>query len=99
MNECSKKGCRRLEWKCKDCNRVVNTVEFIDFTNDNWISVKDQMPEDDIDILVYDSKKKEIFTVVYLIKTDLWIVNCDCQEQTFLDNATHWQPLPEPPKD
>lgn len=60
-----------------------------------WISVKDKLPEDDKDVLVYNSKDKEIIIANY--KGDnAW----DSYAYGWLpdDTVTHWQPLPELPE-
>ena len=59
-----------------------------------WISVKDRLPDNCVEVLVYDTdcgivigwydKKDGIFVAEFMNE---------------LDAVTHWMPLPEPPKD
>lgn len=60
-----------------------------------WISVIDRCPPSDVNVLVFD--KKGIFTAH--ISGHSWICSCECYEGSFLDNVTHWMPLPEEPDD
>jgi hypothetical protein len=58
-----------------------------------WISVKDRLPPNDLDVLAYRD-------------SDGWIVACyynhygafmlDFDQEAYL--ISHWMPLPEPPK-
>jgi hypothetical protein len=68
-----------------------------------WISVKDRLPCDEQEVLVYDSKRG-------IHKTFFVYEPYECEEGGFdkhgfaimdvsFENITHWQPLPEPPKD
>lgn len=55
-----------------------------------WISVEDRLPENDRDVLVYDKV------------SGMWIAQYDNRwetEEFILDDVTHWQPLPELPKE
>ncbi len=62
-----------------------------------WISVKDRLPPDDEDVLV-NARQNGIYTAHLTIRND-WICSCLCYEGSFLNNITHWMPLPEPPND
>lgn len=60
----------------------------------DWISVKEKMPEEIGDYLTYI--QKPLFNLFY---RDVLTFGGECG---FLDQGkyvTHWQPLPEPPKD
>lgn len=61
-----------------------------------WISVKDRLPEEDTDVLIF-SRKFKICTIGRCMKSSWgrwWTTNhAGCA------NITHWMPLPEPPKD
>ena len=58
-----------------------------------WISVEDRLPDDCVEVLIHDTycgvligwhnKKDNVFT---------------CEFANQLDDVTHWQPLPDPPK-
>lgn len=69
----------------------------------NWISVKDKMPDFDKDILIYG---REIIVTAQLVKgsnRDFWSLSsgvlANDGELTMNDcEITHWMPLPEPPK-
>ena len=63
-----------------------------------WISVKDRLPEDDKDVLVYDSRSKEIIMASYNSDYDEWSTPYDYYYDLDNDKITHWQPLPELPE-
>ena len=59
-----------------------------------WISVKDRLPEEGIDVLVYDDDTN-MFLIAWYDKTlDKWL-STDIGR---LFGVTHWMSLPEPPK-
>ena len=65
-----------------------------------WISVKDRLPERDQKVLVYDAgDETEIH--VYHLREDLDGLYWDDESGWAVDfeNVTHWMPLPEPPKE
>ena len=65
-------------------------------TVQEWISVKDGLPEEWTDVLVF-SRFGFIETAVYTGAHGKWRIgwNGDMLEA---DSITHWMPLPEPPK-
>ncbi len=63
-----------------------------------WISVKDRLPEDDKDVLVYDSRSKEIIMASYNSDYDEWDNLYNYYDYLPVDEITHWQPLPELPE-
>lgn len=61
-----------------------------------WISVCDELPPDDVALLVYNG------TSVYIAThkstgNEHWI-EVDDEFWCELNKITHWQPLPQPPK-
>ena len=65
-------------------------------TVQEWISVKDRLPEDDSDVLAYSRNGEEgrIYPANYA--KGVWF---DCIFTTpATDTTTHWMPLPQPPK-
>ena len=77
----------------------------------NWISVKDRLPEDDlpkdtnrvsIKVLVYSANGNKYS--VRTLSRQRWIMNYkplkyhDWEWSRDAKNITHWMPLPEPPK-
>ena len=62
---------------------------------DNWISVKDRLPENENPVLVFGGKS--IYTAVYGNRggysNQWWKLN----SKTHYCNPTHWMPLPSPP--
>lgn len=74
----------------------VNNANTLKLTcSNNWISVKNRLPEDDNFVLVYNSEDKEIIIANYR-GNNAW----DSYVYGWLpDNAvTHWQPLPKSPE-
>lgn len=66
-----------------------------------WISVKDKLPKDDMRVLVYrDDYTDSIYFGRYFYSLheprDVPIFGIGGIGQT--DKVTHWMPLPEPPK-
>ena len=59
-----------------------------------WISVKDRLPEDYETVLVYDGDFVQPSS--FHGKYGFWTT--DCYEADSIYGATHWMPLPEPPK-
>lgn len=61
----------------------------------NWISVKDRLPEDCDKVLIYYGGNYLIGTFMNEDK------GFDCGYDCFLllNEVTHWQELPEPPKE
>ena len=66
-------------------------------TVQEWISVKDRMPEQNIRVLVWMQDNEEEYTQ---IDTDRW--SCTMEQGyhwiRWGNNVTHWMPLPKPPK-
>lgn len=66
-----------------------------------WISVKDQLPEPNIDILVfiYIPPKNKMMAVGKYKSDNLIEYPWFCYDNDFAkDDVTHWMPLPEEPK-
>ena len=59
-----------------------------------WISVKDRLPENCIEVLVYDT---DCGIVIGWYDKEIGDFAADFISP--LDAVTHWIPLPEPPKD
>ena len=70
---------------------------------DNWISVEDELPKPRKKYLTYNSNADKYDIDYQILEVDdnnhfvEWSDMCD----RFVDvnNVTHWQPLPQPPKD
>ena len=58
--------------------------------NNEWVSVKDRMPEEGVDVLVYLNRKS----------ADVDFVDRESGNFFYYDEGevTHWRPLPEPPE-
>jgi hypothetical protein len=64
-----------------------------------WISVKDEMPKEDVNVLVTDGS---CWCSVWCLYSSAYAG--DCWEDDYgywqdLDDVTHWMQLPEPPKE
>ena len=85
------------EWKI-DITKVVDGAikEFKHqgYYVSKWTSVDEALPEDCIEVLVYD-KECKIIMGWYNKKENIWSADFVGE----LETVTHWQPLPEPPKD
>jgi hypothetical protein len=76
---------------------------------DSWISVDDRLPENDDEVLIYCSTD----VVQAYLKNGYWKASINvtdsmndgyvndrtiCKQGETFDYVTHWQPLPNPPK-
>ena len=71
---------------------------------DDWISVKDRMPEKNGEVIAYNDEKKECIADQYrIVKASFyrhtshvsWRVESSYSRT--LDDVTHWMPLPNAP--
>lgn len=61
-----------------------------------WISVKDRLPEENINVLIYRRNMMNVYT--YFGHGE-WEDDYGYWTRTEDDGITHWMPLPEPPKE
>ncbi len=66
------------------------TIELVQ----QWISVKDRLPENGKKVLVYCKENKNDYEIGAYSDTYMGFF----VRQTWYENITHWMPLPEPPK-
>jgi len=64
--------------------------------NNNWISVKERLPEPDVDVLVFDGKNIDVTfgEETFDDREFIWFSRISYRH---FDKITHWMPLPEPP--
>lgn len=99
---------------------IINDGEFEPTNGNNfkieygWISVKDSLPDADVDVLVYavgkentfSSKKKKVKAITSMSDSNILFHNIKCEKywrqpwQYFLEDyeITHWRYLPEDPE-
>jgi hypothetical protein len=92
VNQCTIRGCRTLETRCKDCGRLVCDAKKDQWVME-WISVKDKLPKEHEWIIGGNSKRVE-FGVWMGEKIGFTLPDYDymCLE------ITHWMPIPTPPE-
>ena len=62
-------------------------------TNEVWISVEEKLPQHNNNVLMYNGKDNIAIGIKEY--TQKFIIDVDCESW---DKATHWMPLPNPPK-
>lgn len=65
----------------------------------DWISVKDRLPDIWESVLVFNIDLPEEILLAHLSELGIWHCSCNCFDGSSPDNVTHWMPLPEPPKE
>lgn len=93
MNECTIRGCRNLEWRCKDCGRVCSNAEF----GNKWISIKDILPEENELVLLFGDDG--VFRGYYSYGSFSCHPIGSYAGDGCVFGITHWMPLPEPPNE
>lgn len=63
-----------------------------------WISVKERLPEDGQQVLIY-TKGKETYMARIYKGGEAWPISNSCGCCGTDEPFTHWMPLPEPPRD
>ena len=58
-----------------------------------WICVKDRLPEDEEEVLIYEVG--EMYIATYTIKLFFTDFN---EDNVAIHHPSHWMPLPEPPE-
>lgn len=82
------RGCRNLETKCVDCDRVVNTATLSEKWP--WISVKDKLPANDRYVLVVIGD----FVDICFYEDGKWL------DKEYIDHeVSYWMELPEVPQE
>lgn len=68
----------------------------------DWISVKNKLPEKEQKVLFYVKERDEIFAGCFSLRFENnqfeFVENLDGWN-FFEETITHWMPLPEPPKE
>lgn len=88
-NEC-------VELLLKDALSLLKAQEVPD--NGGWISVKDRLPDNGQDVLVYLDDGEETRVAPCNYANGVWF-DCVMNRVATLHHITHWMPLPEPPKE
>lgn len=88
---CEKKG------KCAYCLVMAENMIANGVTVQEWISVKDRLPNYFEHVLINVPGDKPFITVheAYLRKDDMWDAGLYRYDK---EDVTHWMPLPQPPK-
>lgn len=112
-NEAQNETIQRLQDKCRKQEMLLQSVaNFLDGCEelrgkiignvheeqsiDRWISVKDRLPENDCLYIVCKTVKGHWISFEARWKGNKWLSVVNNNQ---LDYVTHWQPLPEPPKE
>lgn len=81
-----------------DCNEGEECL----FCESPWMSVKNKLPEFDIPVLVYHCEPSySCDSQIEVAKIDShkkWCPTHFC-EAAYIEDVTHWMPLPTPPED
>ena len=78
-------------------HRIMDDIDSTPTIND-WVNVKDKMPNDGQDVLAYLNDGEETRVAPCNYYNGVWfdnVMNC----VVVLQNITHWMPRPKPPKE
>jgi hypothetical protein len=104
MNYCNRFNSKQLESITEMIYELENSIESADVQPiSQWISVKDRLPNDGERVLIYVPKTQNKYYVAtfYTLRDEIkFAMNIYGMSYCWYANdVTHWQPLPEPPKD
>lgn len=111
MNECTKFGCRNLEWKCADCGRIASTATIAKSPGiGEWIKCEDRLPYSGQWCIAFGKRKFEVdwdrtdreepnsvWNAYYDHSIFYSLVLSEQLNGAELE-ASHWMPLPNPPE-
>ncbi len=95
-------------WSCDDCpyadvlgcgdaiqRDALALIERLEAAQPRWISVKERLPEDDRELMVYTDRYGGRQEFAYYVKrTEAWYQNCSL----LIPNVTHWMLKPNAPE-
>ena len=104
MNYCNRFNSKQLESITEMIYELENSFDSADVQPvDRWISCKDKMPEDRTLVLFCYVNEKGLKSVHYGYHFNINGITAWAKPSGGLnycdEEITHWQPLPEPPKD
>ena len=65
------------------------------YTVSKWISCKEEMPDDGVNVLIYTGNR--MISLAWYDKDMGYFYICDSDYKYNSLDVTHWQPLPKPP--
>ena len=74
---------------------VADTIEALEAARPKWISVKEKLPENDYNYLVFTSDRNDAVIATYYGDGE-WL---EYDSTNLIPLVTHWMPLPKPPKE
>ena len=87
--------CRNIDKSCNLAENIADDLLSNGVTVQEWISVKDRLPEHGDVVVVWHTYMEHPFVCQWDERSDCWIDN----KWTFGRNTiTHWCYLPQPPK-
>ena len=96
-----------VELLCKTISPTITVGEQADFliangvTVQEWISVKDRLPEPETDVIAFAGDYIDILSYRYDRRGNLAFMYMDDSgwwHERIRPSVTHWMPLPQPPK-
>jgi len=112
MYKASLAGYKAAQEQSDSCEHILDMSKMVDVNScsckgilNNWISVKDRLPKEDVAVLVYGqvlNDPPDVIGVRRRYNGDQDWKHTWESEDGFIyreDDVTHWMPLPEPPKD
>ena len=96
----------RLQTKLSDAGiltteHIVDASKMVDVSSsatlNNWISVKDRLPEQNLNVLAWIKSGTNEYVFIETASGDPSV--CSGWKYSNKNQVTHWMPLPEPPKD
>lgn len=89
-------GCSRDMEACKSRNAFIDGAEWAD-AHPHWISVEEQLPIEDKDVLVADDEGN-VYVALFIDFCDFKGFFMNDNERTKVNGVTHWMPRPALPK-
>lgn len=88
---------RTCYYECDKCKQECDAIgETLDIKTSEWIKCSEKLPEKPIPVLIYHLG--DVSSATYIRserKGNYWAK----EDRLYNSEPTHWQPLPEPPKD